>query len=107
MLIPKQNGIIIDLIKKNMHSYKIKSDCVIYEKIIQEWLRHSKHFCKGTEVKNKKLEKWVKGPVYFKTGGEVETSGNMVDFYGTGVALNLPFEMHETPRGDGEVPKID
>ena len=59
------------------------------------------------EVRNKKLGEWVKGPVYLKTGGEVDISGNMVDFYGTGSALNLPIEMHETPRGDGEVPKID
>lgn len=59
------------------------------------------------EIKNKKLGKWVKGPVYFKTDGEVETSGNMVDFYGSGSALNLPIEMHEAPTGDGKVPKID
>lgn len=59
------------------------------------------------EIKDKKLGEWIEQPVYFKKGGEVRTSGNMIDFYGTGTALNVPLEMHKTPKEDSSVPKID
>ncbi len=59
------------------------------------------------EIKDKKLGEWIRQPVYFKKGGEVKTSGNIIDFYGTGTALNVPLEMHKTPRGDSKVSKID
>ncbi|HCE45519.1 MAG TPA: hypothetical protein DET40_18420 [Lentisphaeria bacterium] len=59
------------------------------------------------EIKDKKLGKWVKHPVYLKKGGEVKASGNMVDFYGTGTELNLPLEMHQSPKGESKIPKMD
>lgn len=58
------------------------------------------------EIKDKKLGEWVKHPVYFKKVGEVRMSGNMIDFFGTGTVLNVPLEMHQKPKGNGEVTKI-
>ncbi len=59
------------------------------------------------EIKDKKLGEWIKHPVYLKKGGEVEASGNMIDFYGTGTSLNLPIEMHDIPKGEDKVSKIN
>ena len=59
------------------------------------------------EIKDKKLGKWIKHPVFIKKGGEVEVSGNMIDFYGTSNVLNVPLEMHEKLKENGEVSKIE
>jgi len=60
-----------------------------------------------TEIKNKKLGEWIKHPIFIKSGGEVQASGNMIDFYGTGTVLNVPLEMHQKTNGNGEVTKIE
>lgn len=59
------------------------------------------------EIKDKKLGEWIKHPVFIKKGGEVEVSGNMIDFYGTSNVLNVPLEMHQKSKGGVDVPKIE
>lgn len=59
------------------------------------------------EIKNKNLGEWIQHPIYFKKGGEVQASGNMIDFYDTGISLNVPLELHITAKGDCKVQKID